>query len=199
MKELYTIGYSNFSIDDFILTLKNHNIDALADVRSQPYSRFKPEYNKENLKRVLNDNDIRYVFLGDQCGARSEDENCYIGERADYNLIKNTVLFQKGLERIKKGLEKYSIVLLCAEKDPITCHRNILVCRNLKMDKLSINHIITKNEIEPNEESEKRLLKLFNLDQNDLFSDKDSLLNEAYDRQGKMIAYTRFIEGAFSA
>lgn len=198
MKKLYTIGYSNFSIDDFILTLKNNNIDALADVRSQPYSRFKPEYNKENLDLVLNSNGIQYVFLGTQCGARSEDESCYIEERADYNLIKNTEIFQKGLERIRNGLERYSIVLLCAEKDPITCHRNILVCRNLKMDKLSINHIISRDEIETNEESEKRLLKLFNLDQNDLFSDRDSLLNEAYDRQGKLISYTRIVEGVLS-
>lgn len=190
MNKLFTIGYSSFEISDFINVLKKNNINAVADVRSSPYSKFKPDFNRENLKVSLKENGIEYVFLGDNCGARIEDPSCYVNGKASYDLIKETEQFRIGLNRIIKGLKKYTITLLCAEKDPITCHRNILICRNLKQFDIAIFHILSMDKVENNTQSEERLLKLFDLEQNDLFLEKEDLLEEAYNRQGDLIAYT---------
>lgn len=189
MKELFSIGYSKFNIDDFIETLKINSIDAIADVRSEPYSRFKPEFNRNNLKHRLSSVHIHYVFLGPYCGARPSSESYYVNGKADYNLIKNSDKFRKGLERIRNGLQKHRIALLCAENDPIFCHRNILICRNLRSPELMIKHIINADRIESNEETENRLLRLFHLDENELFTDRESLIEEAYDKQSNRIAY----------
>lgn len=189
MKEIYTIGYSKFNIKDFIDTLKKNSINAIADVRSSPFSKFKPEFNKDNLAKELNKLNIRYVFLGDYCGARVNDESCYINGKADYKLISKSKKFQEGLKRIRNGVQKYRIALMCAESDPITCHRDILICRNLKSPDLKIKHIINADKIELNEESEKRLIDLFKLNQNELFNDRKDLIEEAYNKQSLIIAY----------
>ena len=189
MNKLFTIGYSVFNISDFIQTLKKSNINAVADVRSSPYSKFKPDFNRETLKESLKKSNIEYVFLGDNCGARIDDPSCYIKGKADYGLIKETEKFKTGLNRILKGLEKYTITLLCAEKDPITCHRDILVCRNLKQFDVDIFHIMSMENIENNSQSEERLLKLFDLEQTNLFYEKNDLIDESYNRQGDLIAY----------
>ena len=189
MNKLFKIGYSVFNISDFIQTLKKSNINAVADVRSSPYSKFKPDFNRETLKESLKKSNIEYVFLGDNCGARIDDPSCYIKGKADYGLIKETEKFKTGLNRILKGLEKYTITLLCAEKDPITCHRDILVCRNLKQFDVDIFHIMSMENIENNLQSEERLLKLFDLEQTNLFYEKNDLIDEAYNRQGDLIAY----------
>ncbi len=189
MKEIYTIGYSKFDIQDFINTLKKNSINAIADVRSSPFSQFKPEFNKDNLANELKKSNINYVFLGDYCGARVDDVSCYKNGKADYNLISRSKKFQEGLKRIRNGVQKYRIALMCAESDPITCHRDILICRNLKSPTLMIKHIINSDKIELNEDSEKRLLDLFKLNQNELFNDRRDLIEEAYNKQSLIIAY----------
>lgn len=186
---LYTIGYSAFSINDLISVLKKYGINAIADVRSVPYSRFKPEYNSDKLKTKLKNNSIEYVFLGDLCGARIEAKECYRNGKADYELIAKHPKFQEGIKRIKKGLEKYRIALLCAEKDPVSCHRMILICRNLRVDNIKIFHIIDFKSILTQDECEIRLLKLFKLDQPEFFRDFNEQIVEAYQRQAKKIAY----------
>lgn len=183
MNTLYTIGYSSFEMTSFINTLQKHNINAIADVRSLPYSKFKPDFNREQLSEILKENSIRYVFLGNSCGARIKDPLCFINEKASYKSITETIQFKKGLSRIIKGLQKYTIALLCAEKDPINCHRNILICRNLKDFDIEIIHILESDFIERNTHSEERLLNDFNFDQNELFLSKDELLEEAYDKK----------------
>lgn len=187
--DLYTIGYSGFTIDNFIDVLKINSVNAIADVRSTPYSKFKPEYNREKLKSILNSNDIEYVFLGDLCGARIDDQECYRNGKADYSLIAQHPKFREGIKRIRKGLEKYRIALLCAEKDPVSCHRMILICRHLRSDEIKIFHIIDFNIMLTQSECEARLLKLFGLDQPEIFRDVNEQINEAYQRQAEKIAY----------
>jgi uncharacterized protein (DUF488 family) len=187
--EIFTIGYSTFSLEVFINTLQKYKINALADVRSQPYSQFKPEFNRETLKEELSKNNIAYVFLGDECGARVDNPKCYVDGKVSYDLVAQTPNFQKGLERIKKGMEKYNIVLMCAEKDPITCHRTILVCRHLQFSGIKIKHILSDGKVEEHKDSEHRLLMLFNLNHPELFRSDEQRLNDAYSRQGKKIAY----------
>lgn len=190
MNDLFTIGYSPHSLESFLETIQKHRINAVVDVRSMPFSRFKPEFNRDTLSDFLKTKDIKYVFLGNECGARFDDPNCYKNGKANYKLISKHQKFQKGLKRIKKGLKEYSITLMCAEKDPIKCHRMILICRNLKNINVNINHIIDTDNLETQEQSEKRLLKLFKLDQPDLFMTEKQRLDLAYDSQSEIIAFS---------
>jgi uncharacterized protein (DUF488 family) len=195
MKNLYTIGYAAFSnIEAFIKALKINNIEVIADVRSIPKSSYMPEFSKDYLQKRLKDNNIKYVFLGDNCGARIDDPTCYVNGQVSYAKIKETTVFKHGLERILNGLNKYEISLLCAEKDPIFCHRDILVCRNLKPYGINIQHIISEKIVELNLWTENRLLKQFKLDIDDFFMSYEDRLNLAYDKQENKIAFNLQME-----
>jgi uncharacterized protein (DUF488 family) len=190
MNNLYTIGYAAFdNINLFIKALKNNSIDAIADVRSVPLSGYKPDFSKDYLEKYLKKNNIKYVFLGDNCGARIKDPSCYVEGYVSYEKIKESSVFKHGIDRILNGLNKYSVALLCAEKDPIYCHRDILVCRNLKPFNINIQHIISDVIVETNTSAENRLLTEFNLNSTDFFMSDNDRLNLAYDQQGKKIAY----------
>lgn len=188
-KEIFTIGYSSFSLEVFLNTLKKYKITAVADVRSRPYSQFKPEFNRESFKEKLSKENIAYVFLGEECGARVDDPECYINGKVNYDLVAQNQKFKNGIERIKKGMEKHNIVLMCAEKDPITCHRTILVCRNLQSAGVKIKHILSNGKIEKHKDSEHRLLRLFKLNHPEMYRSDEQRLNDAYSRQGEKIAY----------
>lgn len=186
---IYSVGYSTHSIESFVDIIKNFHITAIADVRSQPYSQFKPEFNRENLKKTLKKSSIEYVFLGNKLGARIKVPECYKNGQADYQLIAKHPLFQEGLRRIRNGMKEQIIALMCAERDPINCHRMILICRSLKKLGMEIYHILDTNKVESQSESEHRLLKLFKLNQLELFHSKNDQLERAYNKQGKRIAY----------
>jgi len=190
-KTLFTIGYSGLSIDDLISLLRERKISALCDVRSMPYSTHNPQFNRELLKASLNSHNIQYVFLGEELGARPKDPSCYIGRKDNYHKITSSALFKNGLERIMKGVQTdYVLALMCAEKDPMSCHRSILICRNLRDRQISIQHIIDREITETQYDLEKRLIAQLKLSL-DLFKDTDtnSLIERAYDIQGDRIAY----------
>jgi len=170
-------------------TLKFYQISAVVDVRSSPYSQFKSEFNKETLEEHLKANKIAYVFLGDYCGARVEDRSCYVNGKVDYKLVAENQKFKEGLKRIKNGMDNFLIALMCAEKDPITCHRTILICRNLISSEIKIKHILGDGKVEEHRDSEHRLLKLFKLNHPDLFRSEQQRIDDAYSRQGIKIAY----------
>ena len=157
--ELFTIGHSNHSIEGFLLLLEQHGITAVADVRSHPFSRYLPHFNKSEITASLSAAGIQYVFLGQELGARPEDLSCYdTGGKALYDRIAATPLFAAGIQRLLKGAANYKISLMCAEKDPITCHRTILVCHKLKEFHLQINHILSDGSLESHQDVEARLL-----------------------------------------
>ncbi|MGB3268082.1 MAG: DUF488 domain-containing protein [Microcoleus sp.] len=161
--ELFTIGHSNQSIESFLLLLKKHGITAVADVRSHPFSRYLPHFNKSEITAFLSAAGIQYVFLGKELGARPEDLSCYDTEgKALYDRIATTPLFYAGIQRLLKGAANYKISLMCAEKDPITCHRTILVCHKLKAFNLQIKHILSDGTLESHQDLEARLLSKFN-------------------------------------
>lgn len=211
IKELFTIGHSNLSIDAFIALLQQHGITAVADVRSHPYSRFLPHFNQSALKAALLNTGIQYVFLGKELGARSVDQSCYVDGKASYEKIAATELFSEGIQRVLKGSETYKISLMCAEKDPITCHRSILVCQHLREFALEIKHILSNGDLESHERLEDRLLVLHGLKQSELdeaapkqlslFEEvplqdfpieqlsPEDCLKQAYKQQGEQIAY----------
>ncbi len=195
--EIFTIGHSNYKIDKFIELLEQYKITAIADVRSVPYSRYNPQYNRENIKRILNNYNIEYAFLGKELGARTDNLNCYINNKVVYELLAGTKEFLEGLERIKIGLNKYNIALMCAEKDPINCHRSILICRHLRKE-VSIKHILDNGEVESHQQLEKRLLRIINFkkQQLSLFDNislklEEEQLEYAYQIYGEKIAYSR--------
>lgn len=190
---VYTVGHSNVSGELFVALLRQHRITAIADVRSHPYSRYLPHFSQPALKATLREAGIHYVFLGRELGARPEDQSCYVNGKALYGRIAATPAFARGLERVRQGAATERIALLCAEKDPITCHRTILVCRHLRAPNLAIGHILADGSLEAHAALEQRLLRLHGLDQLDLFNPRplDRLIEEAYDRQGEQIAYTK--------
>ena len=191
MHTVFTIGYSGFELNEFIAVLKQHGVSALADVRSMPYSRFKPEFNQDNLTVALFHAGIRYVFLGKECGARVEDPSCIVDGKVNYNLVAESPVFKQGLQRILTGSQKgFQVALMCAEKDPITCHRTILVSRNLnKYPDISVVHILGDGTLEKHEDAERRLMAVWKMTSLDLFKSPDDLLKEAYTKQGNKIAY----------
>lgn len=189
MIDIFTIGYSTYTIETFINALKKFNITAIVDVRSSPYSKFKPDFNRETLQTMLKKNNIEYVFLGDLCGARIDDRSCYQNGKVDFKMVAASTKFNIGIDRIKKGASKYTVALMCAEKDPITCHRFILICRNLKSDNINLIHILDNAETERQIDSESRLLKKHKMDQPELFRTDDQRLDDSYDLQGAKIAY----------
>jgi len=195
MKELFTIGHSNYSLDHFIELLLSHQLSTIADVRSSPYSKYSPHFNKDVLESALRNADIDYIFLGRELGAQRTEDDCYIDGQAKYERIANLPTFQRGLERVFQGIEHYRIALMCSESDPITCHRTILICRELKRlcPDLKIIHILADGTEERQEMSEKRLINLHKL-QPELFGDLTStsgLIEKAYDLQAEKIAYKK--------
>lgn len=189
MGTIFTIGYSSYSVEEFVNTLINNEVKALIDVRSSPYSKMYSDFNKEHLKRYLNSKSIYYVFLGDECGARASETSCYTNGAVDFNCVSALPRFKSGIKRITEGASKFNIAMMCAEKDPLTCHRTILVTRNLKKYNYPIKHILADNIVETHKQLEKRLLKLFDLDQTHFYKTKKELLDEAYDMQASKIAY----------
>lgn len=189
MKKIFTIGHSTHTADEFLRLLKLHAVTAVADVRSSPYSRFNPQFNRETLEKELKTGRIAYVYLGDGLGPRMDDPACYINGKAEYNLIAETDLFEQGISRLKKGMAEHTIALMCSEKDPVSCHRMILICRHLKNHALHILHILEDGSLETNESAEKRLMKLLKIPESDLFSGPEELIAQAYDIQGGKITY----------
>src|SRR5205809_226859 len=95
---VFTIGHSNLDLPKFVALLKQHGIEAIADVRSSPYSQYNPQFNREPLQRVLREQGISYVFLGEELGARRSEPECYVNGRADYSLIAATPAFIRGMD-----------------------------------------------------------------------------------------------------
>jgi len=191
MNRLYTIGHSNHDMERFMELLKMHAITAVGDVRSSPYSKYMSQYNREPLQQALKQNRITYVFLGDELGPRSQDPGCYVDGRVQYARLVETESFKRGIQRVSTGMKTYRIALMCAEKDPIFCHRMILVCRVLRSGPVEINHILEDGRIESLQESERRLMHELKMRQLRMFESPEDLIQRAYDTQGLRIAYVR--------
>ena len=190
MHRIYTIGHSNHEIAKFIELLKEHDITAVCDVRSAPYSKYAPQFNCDSIKDKLKMSGIQYVYLGKELGPRSENQECYIDGKVQYNLLAQTNAFKEGLARVKKGLENFRVALMCAEKDPAICHRTILVCRHLRSEEFEIYHILEDGSLEDNRNTERRLMKILKIPKQTLFDLPEDLIKRAYDEQGERIAYT---------
>ncbi|HPK54585.1 MAG TPA: DUF488 domain-containing protein [Smithellaceae bacterium] len=189
MKELFTIGHSVHTVSGFVDLLKRHAISALCDVRSSPYSRYTPQFNRESLKDEILKQGIAYIYLGAELGPRSLDPSCYENGKVQYKRLAEKEIFQQGLDRLRKGMATHRIALMCAEKDPLTCHRMLLICRNMRGDDILIRHILEDGSLEDNRDTEQRLMKLLKIDPADLFSSEEEQIRRAYDLQAYKVAY----------
>ena len=187
--EIFSIGHSNHTIDKFLSLLAKSEINMVVDVRSAPFSRMFPQFNQETLKKSLNENSIGYLFLGDQIGGRSNDPDDYLDGQVVYKALAQKEAFKAGVERLKEGSTKYRIALLCSEKEPLDCHRTLLVSEALANSDIPVGHIHADGTVEAHEDALARLLTLHNLSSPDLFSDDKDRVQEALTLQEKKIAY----------
>jgi uncharacterized protein (DUF488 family) len=192
---IFTIGHSTHRIERFVALLQKQGITALADVRSSPYSRFNPQFNREALKKSLHDSGISYVFLGEELGARTKDRCCYDNDRVNYRKLAATPLFKSGLDRLEVGTSTYKIAMMCAEKEPLDCHRTILVARELESRGIPVAHILEDGSVESHSAAISRLKHQLQIPEHDMFKGDQELLEEAYTIQSQKIAY---VNGATS-
>jgi len=185
---LYTIGHSTHPTEEFVRLLRMHDITAVCDVRSAPYSRYNPQFNRETLVASLQEASITYVYLGGELGARVQDPACWEAGRVSYAKVAQADFFLAGLERVREGMRGYRVTLMCAEKDPLTCHRMMLVTRNLRGEDIAIRHIRADGSLETNVEAERRLLEAARLPRGTLFQGEAEMVEEAYERVGRKMA-----------
>jgi uncharacterized protein (DUF488 family) len=141
------------------------------------------------LAAELKKRGIAYVFVGKELGARSDDPSCYEGGRVRYGHLARTSIFKTGIDRVLSGAQKYRIALMCAEKEPLDCHRTLLVSRALEQLGVSIVHILSDGSTEAQPKTMLRLLDLVGLPQVDMFRSHDELVATACELREQKIAY----------
>jgi uncharacterized protein (DUF488 family) len=186
---IFTIGHSNHSIERFLGLLNDAEINMVVDVRSSPFSRMFPHFNQDSLKKSLGEKSIGYLFLGESIGGRSNDPEDYVDGQVVYGLLAKKESFKSGMIRLKDGASKYRIAIMCSEKEPLDCHRTLLVSEGLSEMDIEVGHIHSDGSIESHQDALARLLRLHNLSAPDLFSDDSARLEEALTLQEKKIAF----------
>jgi uncharacterized protein (DUF488 family) len=153
---ILTIGHSNHPLDRFIALIEGAGVTAIADVRSKPVSRFVPHFNRNRLEAALNERGIAYLFLGRELGGRPDTPTLLKNGKPDYAAMAQTPSFAAGLTRIVDAGTKQRVALLCAERDPIDCHRFLLIGRALAARSIDVAHILATGEIESHADTERR-------------------------------------------
>ena len=199
-----TIGHSNHSLEAFLELLRRHGIDEVADVRSSPYSRYTPHFSHRVLSGALESTGIGYVFLGGELGGRPRDRSCYDADgRVRYDRLAESDLFDDGIRQIIHGADEHRIALMCSEKEPLECHRTLLVARELARRGVAVAHIHADGRLESHEAAMDRLVSLHKLSQTeqmDMFAmagpgngnqprSRDDLVADALVRQAAKVAY----------
>ncbi len=195
--DLFTIGHSNYEINYFINIVKKYKINCIVDVRSIPYSKYSPQYNKENIKKLLKINKINYIYMGKEFGAMRTAKTLYTKEGyVDFEKVKYDKDFKLGINRIKVGVEKgYKIAFMCAEKIPSDCHRCILIGRTFKNLGYNIINIIDENKYKLQNDIEKELIEIYYPDRNqislipEMNLSNEELINNVYKFKNREIGY----------
>ena len=153
---ILTIGHSNHGLERFLALLEGAGVRAVADVRSRPVSRFVPHFNRERLKAALDEHGIAYHFLGRELGGRPDDPALIRAGKPDYDAMACTPAFAAGLGRVMELGANEKVALLCAERDPVDCHRFLLIGRELAKRAIPVAHILASGDVEPHEGTERR-------------------------------------------
>ncbi|MCY3574781.1 MAG: DUF488 domain-containing protein [Chloroflexi bacterium] len=134
MTKIYTIGYGGRSSGDFVALLRRYDIALLVDVRSQPYSKFNPDFTRSALTRILRDAGIDYVFLGEALGGRPSDEDCFVDGLLNAERCEERAWYRQGIRRLKSLAAQRRSAIMCSEKDPAHCHRSYTIGVTLQKD-----------------------------------------------------------------
>ena len=190
---IHTVGHSNLSAESLVGMLKRRGIAQVIDVRSTPYSRYVPHFNRDNIRATLERNGIGYTHMGDALGGRPQDDRLYDRDgRANYELMAQEKTFQDGVRQMEQMAENSHIALMCTEADPLRCHRTLLVSQELASRGMNIIHLMQDEQQESHEETMEKLLALWKL-----LRDKDAgmtrrqLIEEAVRNQAAKVAYRR--------
>ena len=186
-----TIGHSRQGVEEFLALLELHAVTAVADVRSVPFSRWTPQFNQDPIKSALRIRGLSYVFLGKELGARTDDPSCYVDGKVQYRRLAATASFQQGLQRVLDGSETQRIALMCAEGEPLDCHRTILIARELVSAGADVAHILLDGTVESHESAMRRLMRLLKMMQPRFLESPDSLMDRVYAEQESRIAYVQ--------
>lgn len=192
---IYTIGYSGYELPDFVDELKRHKISCVIDVRSNPYSKFHSDYNKEMLEILLKSQKLSYRNYSKEFGAQQKNRSFYSTDGyLDFDKFAESEEFKSGIKKITDGMEKgYTVALMCAEKDPINCHRTILVGHEFSKIGYDVIHL-SPAKTEKQTDIENRLLDLFFPNRQQIsflqedISQKD-LLEKAYKKMNSLIGF----------
>lgn len=188
-RTVLTVGHSTHPLDDFLALLEGHAVTALADVRSAPYSRFLPHFNRSSLEEGLEARGIRYVYLGDALGGRPRDASCYEDGRIQYDRVAATESFRSGLGRVVQGAARYRVALMCAEAEPLDCHRTLLVARALDREGLRVEHILADGALEPHSRAMDRLLEAVDLSRPDMYATREERIALGVTARARRVGY----------
>jgi uncharacterized protein (DUF488 family) len=190
---IYTIGHSTHSIQFFLELLRTHNVNCVVDVRSIAASRFNPQYNKKALQNSLEKDDIVYMHFEKEFGARQIDPAILNNAgQVDFEKVRQSKSFLNGIERLKDGTTKgYTIALMCAEAEPLDCHRFGMITPALKDAGFDARHILKDNTVITTEELENNLLDKFKkkIPGTDLYLDREEKLKRAFQLLNEKIGY----------
>ena len=189
--QVFTIGHSNHSPEAFLDLLRKHCVDEVVDVRSSPASRHYPQFNHGVLSDVLERAGIGYVFLGGELGGRPADRSCYDEDgRVNYGRLAETNLFDDGMGRVVRAADERRVAVMCSEKEPLDCHRALLLAGQLEERGVAVEHILADGSAEKHGDTLNRLIDTFKLPRNgDMFRSRDEVIAEALDRRARKVAF----------
>ncbi|MFL9501978.1 DUF488 family protein [Rhodopseudomonas palustris] len=194
--EVLTVGHSTLTYERFLELLQGASITAVADVRSMPFSRHFPHFNRESLCDRLRKDEVAYVFLGAELGGRPKGRRFFYDGVADYEKMARTLDFARGLERVIEGSKKYRIAMMCSEHDPLDCHRCLLVGRALHERGVTVRHILGSGKVLDHRQIEQELMNLSGKSDVDLFDAPSKRLAAAYRERAMKVAFSERFDDA---
>jgi uncharacterized protein (DUF488 family) len=186
-RSILTIGHSNHKLARFVELIRGAGGETVVDVRSVPASQYAPHFNRGRLAEELPQAGIGYLFKGEELGGRPSEPSLYSGVLADYEKMAATPSFRGGVAAVLEESKRSPVVLMCAERDPLNCHRCLLVGRYLAEHGEAVDHILATGELETHEAAEGRLIELEKV--GGLFGSPEEQRAEAYRRRAQKTAF----------
>lgn len=190
-QKVFTIGHSAHHVDYFIGILKKHEVNCLIDVRSQPYSRIAPQFNKDRLSSDIKNHGILYALFDKEFGARHTKPSLLDADnRVDFDKVRASDEFKHGIQRLRKAIDLGdTIALMCSEANPFDCHRFSMISYQLRKV-VKVSHILRDGNLKENANLERELLDKYNKKLDPLFDTEDQQIEKAYRLRGKDIAFS---------
>jgi uncharacterized protein (DUF488 family) len=167
---LFTVGYAGHDRDSLLAVLRAQSITAVADIRTFKRSSYWTAFDSDAFGPWLREHGIAYVFLGDLLGGKPQDETLYPDGQLDYQMMAARPAFQTGIQRLIDGAKRYRICLMCAEKDPLDCHRTLAIAPLLQQAGFVLRHILADGTVEDQSETDARMIAINGGETPDLFA-----------------------------